>query len=223
MKPSITLAATTTPSGSNLECISHDKDIYLYLDRQPICSTRACEPELALARAGGARISIYRTPSILLAGLGLGQCLHEMLTLAPDKAMIHLSEPLKVLIEWHRDLLGDDYRMALQDHRLTVHTTSITSTIKQTDRKFDIILISTDPALTTASVNALRACVANLNPKGMICIKSLRENAARIRSTLEGSRLHTSITSVGARPEARTRTHAIICAARKSEFLPHQD
>ena len=220
MKPSITLASTQTPAGGSLECISHDNDIYLYLDRQPICSTRAFEPEMALARAGCSRISSYRSPRILLAGLGLGHCLHEVLTLAPPKACIDLSEPIKALVDWHRNMLGTLYQSALQDHRLAIQTKSVAAVLKNAHQKYDAIILSSDPAVTSTASNALRACAANLNPKGVLCIKSVRENAARIKGILESCRLQVAIMPVGARPGARTRTHAIICAAHRTEFLP---
>ena len=220
MKPSQTLASAQTPGGETLECIEHDQDIYLYLNRQPICSTRAFEPEVALARAGCSRVSTYRTPKILLAGLGLGHCLHEVLTLAPPKANIHLVEPMKPLIDWHRELLGEPARDALQDSRLAIHTASAAAIMKKVNVKFDSIMLSTDPSMTTASRNTLRICADNLNPKGLICIKSSRENTSKIRGVLESCRLHTMITPVGARPGARTRAHAIICAAQRTEFLP---
>ena len=220
MKPSITLATTQTSSGSSLECISHDNDIYLYLDRQPICSTRACEPEMALARAGCHRINSYRNPNILLAGLGLGHCLHEVLTLAAPKAHVDLSEPIHTLVDWHRDILGTTYADALRDTRLAIHTKSVSTVLKNANLKYDAILLSSDPPQSTTASNTLRGAAAKLNPKGILCVKSVRDNAGRIKKILEGCRLHTSVIPVGARPGARTRTHAIICAAQRTEFLP---
>ncbi len=223
MKPSQTLASAQTPSSETLECIKHDQDIYLYLNRQPVCSTRAFEPEVALARAGCSRIHNYRAPKMLLAGLGLGHCLHEVLTLAPAKASIHVAERMKALIEWHRHLLGETARNALLDSRLTIHTVSTAAILHHLKLRFDAIMLSTDPSMTTASRNTLRVCAANLNPKGIICIKSSREDSAQIKGVLESCRLRTTIKPVGARPRSRTRAHAIICAAQRTEFLPATD
>jgi len=220
MKPSVTLATCQTPRGATLECIAHDTAVYLYLDRQPICSSRAYEPEAALARCGCNRISQYRNPHILLAGLGLGHCLHETLTLAPSKATVVLSEPLKPLIEWNRTLLGDDHRLALQDERLTVHPHPITTLLKKSATRFDAIMISDDPGLIRAASNTLRACAAHLNPKGILCVKAARDDAARIRGIIRTCHLHTQVLPVGARPGARTRTHAIIAAAARPDLLP---
>ena len=220
MKPSITLASTQTASGETLECIRHDQDLYLYLDRQPICSTRAYEPETALARAAYERTRNYRAPKILLAGLGLGHCLREILTLAPKKASIHVAETMKILIDWNRELLGEKHRSALQDDRLHIHTSSASSTIRQLHQKLDAILLSTHPSITTASRNTLRICAAQINPKGIVCVKASRDQASQIKGVLESCRLRTIITPIGARPNARARTHAIICAAQRSEYLP---
>ena len=220
MKPSVPLASCQTPSGETLECIAHDADIYLYLDRQPICSTRAHEPEAALARAGCYRVSQYRNPQILLAGIGLGHCLHEVLSIAPPKASISLSEPLKALIEWNRTLLGEDNKRALQDDRLSLHTKPVGALLKNSTIKFDAIMISDDPGLTRAANNTLRACAAHLNPKGLLCIKASRDDVGRIRGIIRTCNLHTCILPVGARPGARTRTHAIVAAAARPDFLP---
>lgn len=220
MKPSSTLATCITPSGASLECIAHDNDIYLYLDRQPICSTRAHEPERALACAGCSRISQYRNPVILLAGLGLGHCLQETLTIAPPKAVIHLVEPVRDLMHWNRTLLGPDAAKALQDSRLVLETKPLAAMLAGKTTKFDAIMISDDPGLQRAASTALRTCARCLNPKGVLCIKATRDDAQRIRGILHTCKLQTAIFPVAARAGGRTRTHAIIAAAARADFLP---
>jgi spermidine synthase len=223
MKPSITLASLQTPDGNSLECVSHDQDIFLFLDRQPICSTRAFEPELALARAGCFRISQYRNPKILLAGLGLGHCLHEVLTIAPAKARIDLAEPIKELLDWNRELLGQQNKLALQDERLGIFTQPIASLLKRNTEKLDAIMISADPGLLRAASNTVRICASSLSPKGVLCIKTARDESDRIRGIVRTCNLQSIAIPVAARPGARTRTHAIICAAFKPQYLPPAD
>lgn len=224
MKPSQTIASCKTPTGATLECIEHDGDTYLYVDRQPICSTRAYEPEAALARAGCSRISQYRNPKILLAGLGLGHCLHELLSLAPPKAEIFLSEPIKDVIQWNRSLLKHENQLALKDSRLAIHTQSIAALLKAASFKFDAIMISNDPDMERAANSTLRLCASNLNPKGLLCIKSTRNDASRIQSILrKGGLPMTTSAPIGARPGARTKTHAIISAATRNEYLPYSN
>ncbi|MFU8780071.1 MAG: hypothetical protein ACNA71_03495 [Kiritimatiellia bacterium] len=220
MKPSITIASLSTPTGETLECVAHDQQIYLFLDRQPICSTRAYEPESALARAGCSRISQYKNPRILIAGIGLGHCLQEVLTIAPPKSEIELSEPLKELLDWNRTLLGENNKAALQDSRLNIHTQTVSSLLKRNKQKYDAIMISADPGLLRAASSTIRLCATALNPKGLLCIKAARDEASRIRGIVHTCNLQSIALPVGARPAARTRTHAIICAAFKTDFLP---
>lgn len=221
MKPSTSLASCETPNGAKLELLSHDSHMYLYLNRQPICSTRACEPELALARLGCSRIKRYKNPKVLLAGLGLGQCLEMILSLAPQKADIVLSEPLKDIISWNKIHLGQNQKRALQDDRLTIMTQNLPGMLKQINIRFDAILISDDPDLQRATNTSLRACAAYMNPKGVLCVKTPREDVSRVKSIMHACNLpYHDITPVGARPNARTRSHAVIAAAARSDYLP---
>ncbi len=226
MKPSTIIDSHVTPDQATLECVEHDGDLFLYLNRQPLTSSRAHEPETALARIGCGQILRYRNPLIVIAGLGLGYTLQEVLSLAPPKAEILVVEPLSAIVKWNQTLLGDTAAAALRDPRVQLQIQGLVPSLKSLSCKADAILLALDPGLHAQSGNSpfsrnlLQECAHSLNPRGSISVRTAREDVARITSILTGCRLATSHYATAARSGGRTRTHAIVSAAQRNAYLP---
>ena len=63
MKPTVTLAATTTPDGNPFTLREHDGDFSIFIGRDELMSSRRHESELALGRLGCERLARRPDPA----------------------------------------------------------------------------------------------------------------------------------------------------------------
>ncbi len=230
MKPSNILASKELADNVLLECVEHDGDLSLHLNRQPFASTRAHEPETMLARRGCSRIRRYRNPVVVIGGLGLGFVLQEALRVTPDKTTIVVVEPMDVIVQWNQTLLGPEAAGALRDPRVRVEKKKgMQAVLKALPRKADALLLAWESGLHAApgeapfSRNQLQGCVQGLNPRGSINVRTARSDAGRIASILTACRLTTVTYATAARSGGRSRTHAVVSGAKRQELLPEED
>lgn len=220
MKPSRTLAKLDHQSQPELELVEHDDEFYLYQNRQPLFSTRACFPEQSLARIAYMPISRQKQPSLILCGLALGHALQVLLELSPPKSTLTVLEPNADVVAWHRNLLPPEYASRLLDPRLTINTGDIRGNLRQRKKRVDAILIDSDICSDLTSTTAFREILDLLTPKACITIKATR--ALSLKPVINKLKLHFKVFPVAARSGGKTCTHAIWCISRQRASLPQE-
>jgi spermidine synthase len=181
MKPRLKLAATRTPSGSELVLYQHDRDFYIEVNGQDLMQSRQHESELELARLGCAHLAGRRGARVLVGGLGMGYTLRQTLDLLGPDAKVVVAELLPAVLEWNREYLGVLNNQPLNDPRVEVHSGDIVKLIAASKNQFDAILLDVDNgprAMTDASNHRLYsyagtvACHQALREQGCLAIWS---------------------------------------------------
>ena len=181
MKPTLKLATTQTPDGSEVILYQHDRDFMIKAGGHELMNSRQHESELELARLGCAHLVKRNAPAVLIGGLGLGYTLRETLHMLSEKAEIVVGELLGAVVDWNRNQLSELNGNALEDKRVSVRVGDIISLISQADRRFDAILIDIDNGpspMTDAGNNRLyshagiEACRKALRERGCLAVWS---------------------------------------------------
>jgi spermidine synthase len=228
MKPTIQIATTKAPDGTNISLYEHDGDYAIYADRQQLMSSRQHESECELARLGCERIASHRAPTLLIGGLGMGYSLRQALDLLSPKATIVVSELLPDIIRWNREIIGSLCDHPIRDSRVSIENRDVLAVMKASPATFDAILLDVDNgphAFTTDSNQALytasgiRTCMRSLHSKGCLAIWSAGKDK-RFEQLLRHMQLHVKAYPAAASKSSKRFSRWIWVASRDPHALP---
>ncbi len=227
MKPTVQLAATSTPDGKPVALYEHDGDYTISVDRAQLMSSREHASELELARLGCARVAAHRAPVVLIGGLGMGYTLRQALDMLPAMASIAVAELIPDVVRWNRDIIGHLNAHPLRDRRVTVHVGNVLDILRRAPNRFDAILLDIDngpEAFTTAANRkiytpaGIDVCVRALHAKGSLAIWSVSKDK-RFENLLRRQNLHLKVFPVAARKGAKRFSRRIWVASRDPHSL----
>ena len=157
VKPTRTLAETSTPDGVPLALVEHDGEFYLQAAGTPLQSTFAHNGAAELGRLAAQPFRGARQPRLLLAGLGLGYTLAALREALPQKrAVFQVAEPIPDLPGWHRQHLTTIHPGQLDDPRLIVHREGLPGALRKAEEGFQIMIIDAEGSLPQAGVTDRR-------------------------------------------------------------------
>jgi spermidine synthase len=197
----------------------HGDDWVVRVDQRVLMSNRMHDSEVALAERAIAKVDDPRT--ILVGGLGLGYTLRAVLDIVSENAEVTVAEFVPKVVDWNRRLLGALNDHPLDDPRCQVIVGDVFDVIRNSRRKFDVILLDVDngpQALAQAKNQRLygdagvRACHAALRPEGIVAVWSAGPNAKYARR-LERFAFDVEVLHVPARVGARAH-HVLFLAKR---------
>lgn len=180
MKPTEILARTTAPDGAELVLTRRDGVYRLMLAGQELMSSRSHGSERALAERACARISGRAAPRLLVGGLGCGYTLRAALDAASTEAQIVVCEFFGLVIDAHRQWLGELNGHALADPRVRLVQADLRRLLPA-DPPYDAILLDVDngPWAFTLPGNSelyspagLARLRASLTPGGVLAVWS---------------------------------------------------
>ena len=230
MKPTITLATTTTPDGQVLSLCQHDRDFMIRVGRDDLMSSRRHASEDALGRLGCERLAQHPNPAVLIGGLGMGYTLRAALDVLPPGATVVVAELLPAVVEWNRGLLGDLAGHPLRDPRIEVRTEDVFHVINEFPGRFDAILLDVDNgphAMTSADNHRLygprgiEMMLSALRQDGCVSIWSATRDLPFERR-LNYVRLAVRTYCLPAHPNSKSRPHRVWVISREPGSLPKE-
>ena len=179
MKPWVTLATATTPSGGGLELREHDGEFVIRAEGYDLMISSAHDSEDAMM--GLACPHPHTGDRVLVGGLGMGYTLRGALTLLPADASLTVVELVSEVIEWNRGVLGPLASHPLDDSRIDLICGDVCRTIEASHNRFDTILLDIDngPDPSASRENwlytdeGLAAIGGALRPKGSVAVWSV--------------------------------------------------
>ena len=180
MKPWEKLATATTPDGTWLELRHHDGEYVIRADGYDLMTSRMHGSEDAMMSL--ACPEPKPGACVLIGGLGMGYTLRATLDLLPEKASVVVAELVPEVVEWNRGPLGPLANQPLDDPRTSVVEGDVAKVIRESDRRFDAILLDVDngPDALTQRTNGwlyspagLAAIHRALRPKGALAVWSV--------------------------------------------------
>ncbi len=228
MKPTVQIAATTAPDGTDITLYEHDGDYSIYAGRQQLMCSRQHESEFELARLGCERIASHREPTLLIGGLGMGYTLRKALDLLPPKATVVVAELLPDIIRWNRDIIGHLCEHPLHDPRVVLQAADVMEVMRQSTVTFDAILLDVDngpQAFTTGSNSGIyksagiKACMRAMHTKGCLAIWSASSDK-RFENLLQKLGLNVRAYPAAASTSSKRFSRCIWVASRDPRSLP---
>jgi spermidine synthase len=153
MKPFHTIAQTRAPDGALLSLHEHDGEWHLKLNSRELMSTTSTASELLLGELACEHLGSYKTPRVLIGGLGFGFSLKAVLERVGHGAEVHVAELLPDVVAWNREFLGKVNGTLLDDRRVKVFTEDVFHVIKRAGETsgtgYDAILLDVDNGPTS--------------------------------------------------------------------------
>lgn len=227
MKPTTTIAETTSPGGAVFRLYHHDGDYFLYMNERQVMSTRLTHSEIALADGGCAFRDQRPNPRVLIGGLGLGFSLRRSLEITGNGAQIVVAELLPEIIRWNREYLGGYNDDILADSRIRLVNEDVYDLIKVAgagkEPRYDAILLDVDdgPSSLLQPENArlyrmdgLQTIKRALTPGGRVAIWAATVEPGLLRD-LRRSGFQTKELPVAKHPRAKRKNHRIYLAEHR--------
>ncbi len=179
MKPRITLATATSPDGTQLELVAHDRDFLILADGLPLMSTRLRHSEEELARV--ACENLPAGAEVLVGGLGLGFTLRAVLARLPADGRVVVAELVPEVVAWNRGPVAATLGDPFADPRVELALGDVASLIGRTKNRFAAIVLDIDngPTRRPGALNqrlysgaGLAEAAAALVSKGRLAIWS---------------------------------------------------
>jgi spermidine synthase len=223
VKPSILVAATTTPDGATLSLHRRADHYQLRVGGHGLMSTTATASEARLAELACAKLGGRDGRRILIGGLGFGVTLRRVLELAPGDVRVQVAELVPEVVTWNREHLQSLNGALLDDPRVEIVVADVLAVLTGADAgRYDAAVLDVDngPSPLVARGNArlyaapgLRAVARALRAGGRAVFWSAapdpafmaRLAAAGLRATAVGARAHAT---------AKRRTHTLFVADR---------
>lgn len=228
MKPIVKIAEARTPSGAEMALYRHDRDFTINIDGQDLMHSRQHESELELARLGCAHLTGYRSPCILIGGLGMGYTLRQTLDMISPQARVVVGELLGAVVEWNREFLGVLNNRPLEDERVHIETGDVVELISLSRGSYDAILLDIDngPNALTDPRNrrlygneGIRACYRALRGKGCLAVWSAGTSKTfEQRLMLAG--FHVRRFSVRAAKGGKSQSRVVWVASQDKHIMP---
>jgi spermidine synthase len=180
MKPWETLAKAKTPDGFELVLRKHDSEYTIFADGYDLMVSRMHGSEEALATLAIGEGKPAAT--VLVGGLGMGYTLRAALEAVSDQGRVVVAELIPEVVEWNRGPLGPLAGNPLDDPRASVEVADVAQVIRESDHRFDAILLDVDngPDAFVQRANAwlygfagLGAIRRALRPKGVLAVWSV--------------------------------------------------
>jgi spermidine synthase len=214
MLPWFKLASARAPDGTELSLWQRGDELVVRAGGVDLMSSRTHGSEDFLATIACERIGSKPGATALIGGLGLGSTLRAALAALPKRARVIVAELVPEVVGWVRGH-GRGAAM-LDDPRVTVETRDCAAILRESEGRFDAILLDVDngpSALTQAANRALygheglRAAARALRPGGRFAVWSAGEDRAFLaRMTRAGF----AARAVRARAHARAGARHVI-------------
>ena len=151
MKPLEVLATATTPDGSFFELQHHDGHYVIRADGYDLMTSYAHTSEDAMMS-----LACPKPPAdacVLVGGLGMGYTAAATLALMPPKGTVVVAEIMPEVVEWNRGPLGPLAGHPLKDRRTELVLGDVADVIRESDSRFDAILLDVDNSVDSFSVS----------------------------------------------------------------------
>ncbi|HEX6049511.1 MAG TPA: hypothetical protein VFZ21_09585 [Gemmatimonadaceae bacterium] len=215
------LDQATTPDGTILTLIRHDREYMIRVGCVELMSTRQHHSEEKLAELVCGPFRETPDAHVLIGGLGFGFTLAAVLrSIGPDSRVV-VAELVAAVIEWNTNPEYDLAGAALRDERVELRHDDVANVMQASRGAFDAIILDVDngpDALTTAGNGALyresgiRTAVAALRPNGRLAYWSASDDAA-FEAALRRAGLTVERIRVPRRAGSRSK-HTIFVAQR---------
>jgi spermidine synthase len=145
MKPSITLAETTTPDGSTLSLQIHDGHYHMRVAGHGLMSTTATSSEARMAELGCEKLAMTGTKKVLIGGLGFGFTLRRVLELVPTDVQVQVAELVPEVVTWNREHLQSVNGALVDDARVEILMADVFTVLARADPgHYDAALLDVD-------------------------------------------------------------------------------
>ena len=148
MKKWTELERVATPDGSVLSLAVHDRDYVIRVNGRELMSTRHSFSEEQLGALPCAALAQQRAARVLIGGLGLGFTLRAALANLAADAQVVVAELLSEVVLWNRNRAYPLAADALLDPRTEVVIGDVAHVIRQSQARFDRILLDADNQTT---------------------------------------------------------------------------
>ena len=150
MKPWGNPGTAKMPDGSFFELQRHDNEYVIHADGYELMTSYAHSSEDAMMP-----LACPEPPAdacVLIGGLGMGFTLGATLALLPPKGKAIVAELVPEIVEWNRGPLGPLAGNPLSDPRTEVIIEDVATVIRDSNDRFDAILLDVDNGPDSFSV-----------------------------------------------------------------------
>ena len=204
MKPRDLIATAKIPGNDvEMRCYHHDGAYEVWVDNNPLMSSRIYGSEEVLAELALDRLGRRKAPRVLIGGLGMGYTLARTLALVPEGAEVHVAELIPEIVEWNREVFGHCAGRPLDDPRVRVIEGDVREVVAGADEgTYDVVLLDVDngpQGLSRAANNqlytrpGLKQLRSALNQGGVLGVWSAADDGAfdaRLRKGRYQVRIH---------------------------------
>ena len=212
MKPSVTLAETTTPDGARLTLHVHDGHYQMRVDGSGLMTTTQTRSEAQLAEVACEHVGAAPGARVLIGGLGFGFTLRRVLELVHPAVRVQVAELLPQIVAWNRDYLQSVNGALLDDRRVEILLEDVVAVLTRAPAGgYDVVLLDIDngPVALVDAGNArlyadqgLRVLSRALRPGGRAVFWSeSRDRSFMRRLTAAGFRA----TAIGTKSYAKAK------------------
>ena len=222
MKPSILVAATTTPDGATLSLHRRDGQYQLRVGGLGLMSTTTTGSEMQLAEVACERLGAGGR--VLIGGLGLGFTLRRVLEVAPAGVSVQIAELMPEVVAWNREHLRDFNGGLLDDSRVDVLVADVVAVVTgAAPGSWDAVIIDVDNgpfALVDHGSGrlygaaGLRAVARALRAGGRAVFWSAAPDPAFVRR-LAAAGFRATAVAAKAYPTAKRSSHTLFVADRQ--------
>jgi spermidine synthase len=145
VKPSVTLAQTTTSDGATLSLRMHDGQYHMRIGNQGLMSTTATSSEARLAELACERLGKEGRKHVLIGGLGFGFTLRRVLELVTADVKVEVAELLPQVVAWNREHLQSVNGGLVDDPRVGILIEDVFALLaRATAGRYDAVLLDVD-------------------------------------------------------------------------------
>lgn len=145
MKPSVTLAQTTTADGATLSLCRHDGQYHMRIGGHGLMSTTATSSEARLAELACERLGKDGRKHVLIGGLGFGFTLRRVLELVTTDVKVDVAELLPQVVAWNREHLQSVNGGLVDDPRVGILIEDVFALLaRATAAQYDAVLLDVD-------------------------------------------------------------------------------
>jgi spermidine synthase len=145
VKPTVTLAQTTTADGATLSLRMHDGHYHMRIGGHGLMSTTATSSEARLAELGCERLVKDGRKRVLIGGLGFGFTLRRVLELVTADVTVEVAELLPQVVAWNREYLQSVNGGLVDDPRVGILIEDVFALLaRATAGRYDAVLLDVD-------------------------------------------------------------------------------
>jgi spermidine synthase len=223
MKPSVTLAQTTTPEGMTLSLRTHDGQYHMRIGSDGLMSTTATSSEMRLAEVACENLAPREHRRVLIGGLGFGFTLRRVLEVVGADVKVEVAELLPVIVSWNRQYLQSVNGALVDDPRVEILIEDVCAVLARAEAgRYDAVLLDIDngPQALVDRGNArlyegggLKVLSRALRVGGRAVFWSLTEDRSFV-ARLERAGFRAEVVVAKAYPKAKRSAHTLFVADR---------